>query len=186
MTSSKQLEKLLLNQVRALYCPPPSPSAGSPQDWGWLLLLWRDVSLRAYDVLKPLGGKKARVKTAPDGDGVNLVSGKRVRYLGIDAPEMEAKGYVAQPYAATAKDFNARLVMNRPVYLFADGISEVDEFGRLLRHIFVGGYWVNAAMLLTGLAKPSHLDKQEKRLAVMLKHCGHQARKHHLGLWRHP
>ena len=186
MASSNRLEQLLLDQVRALYCPLPGRASHDRQDWAWLAPFWRDVSIRAYRVLKPLGGKKAMVHSVPDGDGLNLSRQKKVRYLGIDAPEVRAKGHATQPYATMARDFNARLVLHREVYLFPDGISEMDEYGRLLRHVFVGGYWINAAMLLTGLAKPSHLDKQEKHLAVMLKHCGYQAQKHHLGLWRHP
>ncbi len=186
MTSPRILEQLLLNQVKALYCPQPAPPTSWPQDWNWIIDFWREASVRAYDILKPLGGKKARVRSVPDGDGLNLTNGRKVRYLGIDAPEVRAKGHVSQPIAQTAKVFNARLVLNRPIYLFPDGISDQDEYGRLLRHIFVGGYWVNAAMLLTGLAKPSHLDQQEKHIAVMLRYCGEQARKHRLGLWRHP
>jgi len=181
------LEQLLLNQIQAFYCPPPSAAPHSWQDLRWLVMVWQKVSFAAYRWLKPHGGKKVSIRSVPDGDGINLAGGERVRYLGIDAPEIQAKGYAAQPYAIRARDFNKVLTTKHQVILFADGVSDRDEYGRWLRHAFVQeGYWVNAAMLLTGLAKPSHLDQQEKHLAVMLRHCGDQARKHHLGLWRHP
>ena len=147
---------------------------------------WQEISHRAYEILKPLGMKKVQVASVPDGDGLNLSRSRKVRYLGIDAPEMRAKQYANQPFSRQARDFNALLVLRRQVVLLSDGISDRDEHGRLLRHVFVDGRWVNAAMLLTGLAKPSHLNQQEKRIAVMLRNCGQQAKAHYLGLWQHP
>jgi micrococcal nuclease len=93
-------------------------------------------------------GQEATVVRVADGDTITVeFDGReeRVRYVGIDAPE------VANQRAATpeecggeaAQRANADLVSGRTVVLEAD-VSDRDRFGRLLRHAWVAddGAWI--------------------------------------------
>lgn len=81
------------------------------------------------------GWQKARVVHVTDGDTIDVVIGDRtltVRYIGVDAPEMNAPCY------AEATQFNSYLVQSqgRVVYLERD-TSETDVYGRLLRYVWL-------------------------------------------------
>lgn len=72
----------------------------------------------------------ARVAYVIDGDTIEIASGERVRLLGVDTPEMD------ECYYQEATNF-ARDVMNgRAVRLEAD-VTDRDQYGRLLRQVFV-------------------------------------------------
>lgn len=70
-----------------------------------------------------------RVREVIDGDTMVLRDGRKVRYLGINAPEH------GQPYAREATNFNRRLVNGLPVRLEFDQVRE-DRYGRLLAYVF--------------------------------------------------
>jgi micrococcal nuclease len=88
--------------------------------------------------LEPRGVlQEGRVMRITDGDTIWVrFNGRdwRVRYIGIDAPEMG--DVVPEPWAREATDANARLVLDRVVYLERD-VSETDRFGRLLRYVWL-------------------------------------------------
>ena len=48
-----------------------------------------------------------RVKWVIDGDTVVLANGQKVRYIGINSPELARDGNKAEPYGNAAKRFNA-------------------------------------------------------------------------------
>lgn len=94
----------------------------------------------------PLGpAVPARVARVIDGDTIEVdIAGDKatVRYIGIDAPEKRQADAPAEPFAADASRANAALVEGRSVVLEKD-VSDVDRFGRLLRHVwlFQGDSW---------------------------------------------
>ena len=51
-----------------------------------------------------------RVEIVYDGDTILLETGKKVRYLGIDAPEVGYEGNRSEFMAIASKNFNFRLV----------------------------------------------------------------------------
>ncbi len=121
-----------------------------------------------------------------DGDTVRLSNGKILRYIGVDAPEIrirEEKGflYKPQPFALEAREFNRKLVENKPVRLELD-IEKMDRYGRLLAYCFVDDIFVNAELLKEGYAvlytKPPNLKYQD--LFVRLQKEARQQKK---GLW---
>ncbi len=83
-----------------------------------------------------------------DGDTVELQDGRKVRYIGIDAPEINKHDC----FATEAKMENARLVLNRSVRLERD-VTNTDRFGRLLRYVYVGDTFVNLALIADGFAQ---------------------------------
>jgi endonuclease YncB( thermonuclease family) len=86
-----------------------------------------------------------KVRDVIDGDTVILDDGRRVRYLGINAPEH------GQPYAREATNFNRRLVSGLSVRLEFDRIRE-DRHGRLLAYVHRDGQLANEQLLAEGLA----------------------------------
>jgi micrococcal nuclease len=93
-----------------------------------------------------------RVKWVIDGDTVVLSDGQKVRYIGIDAPELAHNGHNAEPYGDEAKRFNASLVDRKKVHLEFDK-ERNDQYQRLLAYIFLkDGTFVNAEILSNGYA----------------------------------
>lgn len=138
------------------------------------------VSTAASDALET-----AVVARAVDGDTIVLADGRRVRYIGLDAPELFI-GYhrLATPEAGAvaAHAANQRLVAGRTVRLLADCTGH-DRYGRLLRYVFCDGVFVNAQLVLMGAAIFYPVPPNE-RFADLLARCEHHARRRRLGLWR--
>lgn len=95
----------------------------------------------------------ATVVNIVDGDTIDVrittgqtISDFRVRYIGINTPE------TSQPCASSATQANAALVLGETVVMYRD-TSETDRYGRLLRYVFVGSTFVNAALVEDGWAE---------------------------------
>ncbi len=97
----------------------------------------------------PASALPARVTRIVDGDTIGVELGGatyRVRYIGMDTPERDT------PCFDAATDLNAELVEGTTVWLEQD-VSEVDRYGRLLRHIWTGdGVLVNEELVRQGMA----------------------------------
>ena len=92
------------------------------------------------------------VKRVNDGDTIVLANGWRVRYIGIDAPEIEHENQKAQPYGYKAKSINKKLVLSQKIGLEFDE-ERHDPYGRSLADIFLpDGSFLNSRMLENGLA----------------------------------
>ena len=88
------------------------------------------------------------VKKVIDGDTIELSSGDKVRYIGIDTPEIDDGGGC---YSWESFLKNKELVEGKEVELRKD-VSERDRFGRLLRYVFVENIFVNEYLVKTGYA----------------------------------
>ena len=97
------------------------------------------------------GGESARAKVSRviDGDTIVVSGGERVRYVGVDTPEV---GEDAEPFGPEATELNRRLVEGRSVLLVKD-TSDRDRFGRLLRFAYADGILVNAELVREGYAQ---------------------------------
>ena len=91
----------------------------------------------------------AKVTQVIDGDTINIEGGYRVRYIGIDTPEIRP---VAEAYGLEAWQVNRQLVEGKEVRLERD-VSETDKYGRLLRYVYVDDVFVNAELVRLGLAE---------------------------------
>jgi len=92
------------------------------------------------------------VKWVNDGDTIVLADGKRVRYIGINTPEIDHDKQRAQPFGYTARTFNKQMVLNRKVFLEFD-LERHDRYGRLLAYIFLPEeMFLNEQMLQKGYA----------------------------------
>jgi endonuclease YncB( thermonuclease family) len=116
-----------------------------------------------------------------DGDTVRLQDGRRVRYVGIDAPEMEDPFGQAEPLAEEATRANRRRVAGRRVQLERD-TSEHDRFGRILRHVLVNGQCVGVDLVRAGLARALPLYPDLGRADEILV-AEQEARAARRGIW---
>ncbi len=118
----------------------------------------------------------ATVREVLDGDTIVLNDGRKVRYLGINAPEH------GQSYAPEATNFNRRLVSGLPVRLEFDQVQE-DRYHRLLAYVYQGRTMINEQLLVEGWAHiflmPPNTRYAERFLQVQEK--AKTARK---GVWK--
>ena len=93
-----------------------------------------------------------RIKYIYDGDTVMLHTGKRLRYLGIDAPELDYEGGNNEFLAVASRRFNQKLVGRQVVRIEFDK-QRNDHHNRMLAYVFLNnGKMVNVMMLRKGLA----------------------------------
>lgn len=112
-----------------------------------LLVLWINL------VISPvLADVVATVVWVFDGDTIRLSNGTKVRYAGVDTPEVAHDGQPAQPLADEACLLNRRLTRDRRVRIQLDK-ERHDQYGRLLAYVFLlDGTFVNSALVEKGLA----------------------------------
>ncbi|HEY83418.1 MAG TPA: hypothetical protein G4O01_09085 [Dehalococcoidia bacterium] len=91
----------------------------------------------------------AKVIRVIDGDTIVIEGNYRVRYIGIDTPEIRP---VPEAYGLEAWQANRELVEGKEVRLERD-VSETDKYGRLLRYVYVDDILVNAELVRRGLAE---------------------------------
>ncbi len=116
-----------------------------------------------------------------DGDTITIETGEKVRYIGIDTPELHQPYVGAQCYGQEAMEANTLLVLGKQVRLEKD-TSETDKYGRLLRYVWVDGEMVNETLVAKGFAfaKDYPPDSQyKKRFAA----AQAQAQAAGLGMW---
>jgi len=99
-------------------------------------------------------GKLVRVKWVADGDTVVLLSGEKVRLIGIDAPETHHPEKPVEPFGTEAAEYLRQLVEGKEVFLVLDQ-KHKDEYGRTLGYLFLGDLFVNAHLVKEGYARAS-------------------------------
>jgi micrococcal nuclease len=127
-----------------------------------------------------------------DGDTVwvRLASGvEKVRYIGIDTPEVHHPTRGEEPGGRAATEINRGLVGDRPVRLEPD-VQLRDRHGRLLAYVWVrraDGVEVmaNAELLRLGYAQVMTVPPNVRH-AEMFRKLAAEAREHHRGLWAGP
>ncbi|HEY4707338.1 MAG TPA: thermonuclease family protein [Thermodesulfobacteriota bacterium] len=82
-----------------------------------------------------------------DGDTIVLANGERVRYIGVNAPE------VNEPFWLDAKARNMALVMSKMVEVSVCGPEPTDRYGRVLAWVSYNGQMVNETLLREGYAR---------------------------------
>ena len=88
-----------------------------------------------------------------DGDTVELDSGRRVRLIGLDTPEVAHRDRPAEPYADEATKALRRLLSRSDGQVVQrQGRERQDRYGRQLAHLFLpDGTSITAALLRQGL-----------------------------------
>lgn len=120
------------------------------------------------------------VKRVIDGDTIGLVDGRRLRYIGINAPELSAKNGIPC-FGKEATEKNRTLVEEKTIRIVKD-TSETDKYGRILRYVWVGDVFINELLVRQGFAQVSTYppDVAHKDLFI---EAQRQAKENKKGLW---
>lgn len=127
--------------------------------------------------------KWLKVKWVDDGDTIIVEDDRRIRYIGINTPEIAHNGKPAEPFGYEAMEFNRKLVQHQKVRLEYD--REIyDQYGRVLGYVFLpNGVLVNNVLVLEGLAYCMPCVPSCKYDAVLLK-SQQQAMLSKKGIWK--
>lgn len=162
-----QLERVGLAAVFASLTPTLSQSSQQPK-------------------VIPLQIESAQVTRVVDGDTIELSTGQKLRYIGIDTPETVHPKKGAECFGAAASAENKRLVENQTIYLVKD-VSETDRYGRLLRYVYLSpeasaSGMVNALLVQGGFATVSSYPPDVSQQALF-RSLEDEARQGGRGLW---
>ncbi|WP_311480772.1 thermonuclease family protein [uncultured Anaerococcus sp.] len=140
--------------------------------------------------------QKAKVKYAVDGDTIWVdIDGKdeKVRFVGVNTPEIAKDGKPAEFMADEAKDFTNSILKNKEIYLEKD-ISDRDKYDRLLRYIWleepstnpslsdIEKNTLNGILVKEGLAYANYY-KPDIKYQEYLKELERSAQDNKLGIW---
>jgi len=139
-------------------------------------------------VTAPASAVEATLVEVIDGDTIRVRmadgSEEKVRYIGIDAPEVAHDGTAGEYLGDEATAHNAELLALGPLRLETD-VDERDDFGRLLAYVWAGGVLVNEMMVADGYARahdyPPNVTRQEQ-----LWYAHDAAREAGVGIWGEP
>ncbi|MEH6493473.1 thermonuclease family protein [Halopseudomonas sp.] len=131
----------------------------------------------------PAGAQPVVSQRVTDGDTLRLQDGRRVRLIGINAPELGRNGKPSEPYAQAAKRALQTLVDGQPLQLVA-GSEATDRYGRTLGYLFdQHGENLEAQLLAQGMGYAVAIPPN---LALINCHAAAEqaAREARLGLWQ--
>jgi len=111
----------------------------------FVFLLFSSGCVQESEGLSFKGLEQGIVEGVTDGDTLVLENGKRLRLIGIDAPEKGERCF------EEAKNRLRGLVLGKGVILVKD-YSERDKYGRLVRFVYIDGLFVNLVLVEEGLA----------------------------------
>jgi len=108
-------------------------------------------------------------KVVLDGDTIELAGGERIRYIGIDTPELGHDDARVRRMARKAKRFNEELVCGKKL-IFESDIEKQDKYGRTLAYVFLeDGTFVNAELVREGYALIMTIPPNFKYAGLLLK-----------------
>jgi len=135
----------------------------------------------------PSSDEYRKITKVIDGDTIETDRSERIRYIGINTPEIANKLKPDQCFAQAAKKKNEELVLNKTVRLEKD-ISETDKYKRLLRFVYITQsdgkeISINQFLIREGYAQLMTIPPDVSK-ATEFKELQTQARNAQKGLWK--
>lgn len=123
------------------------------------------------------------IRKVIDGDTVILADGSdsRLRYIGIDSPEMLTFESPGEPFSEQAKKLNEDLLKGKSIRLEFDR-EEYDQFGRMLGYVYADDLLINEQLLKQGLAVTLQIEPNTKYTRRFLE-AEQFAQKNKRGIW---
>ncbi len=110
-----------------------------------------------------------------DGDTIELSTGEKVRYIGMDTEEPESK------LGEAVAQFNRKMVEGKVIRLEFDEELR-DRYGRLLAYVYADDVFINALMVRWGLAKVMTV-KPNVRYKEYFLQLQREAKEEGVGIW---
>lgn len=126
------------------------------------------------------------IKTS-DGDTARFeINGEnvRVRFLGINTPEVAGEDKVEEPYGNEALEYTKNRLDNAKEFEieYDENADKEDRFGRILAYIWVDGELFQEELVRKGYAK-TYMMKSNYKYADELKSAERKAKEEKLGVW---
>ncbi|MBI4378453.1 MAG: thermonuclease family protein [Nitrospinae bacterium] len=133
----------------------------------------------------PTTGITLTVRHVIDGDTIIATTGEKVRYLGIDTPELASEKGPAQFFSEDSKKANKELVNGKSMRMEFDA-EKIDRHGRLLAYVYLkDGTFINAKLIEDGSARVYFIPPNMKYYD-QFKKLEKEAIKRRVGLWSEP
>lgn len=134
----------------------------------------------------PVPGQTAQVDYVIDGDTLILSNRDKIRFLGINTPEIRKSHQgmtqgVEQPWGRDAANYLKRLLTGQEVTLEFDG-EKTGKYGRVLAYVILNGENVNLRLVQLGYARFNDYGEKLKYDNEFSK-AESRARVRNLGLW---
>lgn len=126
-------------------------------------------------------GELVTVLRVVDGDTIELTDGRKVRYIGVDTPELHHPTKGAQCFGKEAMEKNKELVEGKVIKIKKD-VSETDRYKRLLRYVWINDIFVNEYLAKEGFALQATFPPDVKYVELFRK-AAEEARLQNKGLW---
>ena len=149
--------------------------------WIITMLISIGIGFLLGSIFTPPAYEAAVVVRVIDGDTIELEDGRRVRYIGIDTPEISHPTKGQECYGLEATTRNQQLVEGRTIEL-QKGIEDRDQYGRFLRYAYVDGIFVNAQLVAEGYAYASS-HGPERRYQQVFMQLQQYSKLRSRGLW---
>ncbi len=92
------------------------------------------------------------IKNVIDGDTIQLGDGRKVRLVGVDAPEVHHPVIPAQRFGWESTVFLKKMAEGHKCFLEYEPHNKLDKYGRILAYVFIGNKLINAEMIRWGYA----------------------------------
>jgi micrococcal nuclease len=116
-----------------------------------------------------------------DGDTILLDNHRKVRLIGVDAPEVQSPYRDEEPFGQESKVYLTSLLLNKKVTISLGDPSN-DRYGRTLAYVNLGGVLVNGRIIRDGWARAYQRFYHPWRdLFIVFER---EARSKGLGMWK--
>ncbi len=145
----------------------------------------------ALDCLADRLDEQARVDFVYDGDTIRLHDGRKVRLIGINAPEIahpkhDRPARRDEPYSREARRAVIDLIPAAGTIGLRIGRERRDRYGRLLAHVYLpDGRSLEGILLSRGLAMRIAIPPNTRAQDCYAR-AEHEARRRRIGLWADP
>lgn len=130
------------------------------------------------------GAVRAKLAYVIDGDTLKLDSGKKLRLVAVNTPELAREGRPEEPLALIAKNTVKAFFADDRQMLLYYGNQKKDRYGRLLAHVYsVDGRNLSAELLAKGLAAHIVVPPNE-RFSTCYQQRELTARRQGIGVWQ--
>ena len=126
----------------------------------------------------------SEVSRIVDGDTIHLKNGRKIRFIGINTPEIGYKGKPSQPFSQQAKkSLQSLLQQNQKVGLYYDK-ERKDKYKRTLAYVILSdGQNVAEVLLKKGLAQSIVVPPNDQQINCF-RQLEKQARQANSGIWQ--